>query len=161
VSEDLAFSGVQRHNHVTRDMRAGWRMPSLRRVLGADLFAPEGRPVTGPAVPPGGEELREAIGRVLDAHTAVADGVVTRVLTTDLGYLADAVLALPAVRDALAAQEKLRSYANEPAPTSEQLRDLVIRNRELEAKLRRAQELVETAQRLARKLRRLLAGGDS
>jgi hypothetical protein len=64
--------------------------------------------LTGPAVPPGGEELREAIGRVLDAHTTVADGVVTRVLTTDLGYLADAVLALPAVRDALAAQEALR-----------------------------------------------------
>jgi hypothetical protein len=64
--------------------------------------------VTGPAVPPGGEEVREEIAQAIaDADTYFVTVQGDPIAARNRRF-ADAVLALPAVRDALAAQEKVR-----------------------------------------------------
>lgn len=77
--------------------------------------------MTGPAVPPGGEELREVVAlAMIPVAWKRRESVLGRPGTreqfmawvvdtqSDRIALADAVLALPAVQAALAAQEKLR-----------------------------------------------------
>lgn len=143
-------------------LRLGALPGLLRQVL---RLRSAGAPVTGPAVPPGGEQLREAVtSTILAAWRAMLPD-------ETFGEAADRftarILALPAVREALAAQATLRRYANDPPPTSEQLR----RNRELEATVARVEELAEHLEATsavpidrkdaASRLRRALAGDPS